>query len=154
MIRGAILLALCATASTATCTDFDFLAGNWKSVGKEDQATARTVRMHDGCLIEEKWHFEKNGKKLFDSLMLRSWDANAKRWMLAYADDNGRWQIYEGRHERGTWSFYRERLDNGKPIVVRITWTPNPKGYVQTIEKSEDRGVTWKQTERIHHEPL
>ncbi|MEO8029022.1 MAG: hypothetical protein ABI823_21255 [Bryobacteraceae bacterium] len=149
-----LALLLLAGSAWGACSEFDFLAGNWKSVGKQDQAIAHTVRMHDGCLIEEKWHFEQAGKKLFDSVMLRSWDSDAKRWMLAYADDNGRWQTYEGRFERGAWRFYRERLADGKPIVVRITWVPGGKGYVQTIEKSEDRGATWKQSEQIEHAPM
>jgi hypothetical protein len=149
-----LVLAVTAGIASAACTDFDFLAGNWKSVGKPDRKVARTTRMHDGCLLEEKWHFEQNGKKLFDSVMLRAWDADAKRWMLAYADDNGKWQIYEGRFEQNVWRFYRERLENGKPILVRITWTAGGSGYVQTIEKSADAGATWKQTDQSDHAPL
>ncbi len=134
--------------------EFDFMLGEWRGVekvataGKEGAITStskiQVKKVLNGCAIQEDWEFEDRGKRLFNATLLRSYNAETRKWLLSYVDDQLNHQFYEGHKESGQWRFLRERLVEGKPVLVRITWTSASHHKVeQTIERSEDNGKTW-----------
>lgn len=171
-MRASILvLAACGSAPIATpkpapvkCAAesraFDFLLGDFRSTERDATGKAMSTGViHNdailaGCAIRESWQIDLDGKRAFDAVLLRSFDPAAKRWWLSYVDDAGHHQLYEGREEAGAWRFHRERIaDDGSRVIVRITWTPATRGYVQTIERSTDGGTTWTTGATIDYQP-
>lgn len=134
---------------------FDFIVGEWRGVEKaatdgKDMAITSTSEIKvkkvlNGCVIQENWEFIADGKRLFSAILLRSYDAGSQKWLLSYVDDQLNHQLYEGRKESGRWRFFRERLVEGKPVLIRITWvSASSDKFEQIIERSEDNGKTWK----------
>ena len=131
---------------------FDFMVGEWRGVERtptDSKITStseiQVKKVLSGCVIQESWEFSAGGKRLFSAILLRSYDIGSRTWMLSYVDDGLNHQLYEGRKESGQWRFLRERFVEGKPVLVRITWTSlSSDKFEQLIERSEDKGTTWK----------
>lgn len=131
---------------------FNFLIGKWRGEERASEAKSSTVistseveitQILGGCALQESWQVQADGKKLFSAILLRAYDAKSHRWMLSYIDDGQNFQIYEGLKDKDGWSFYRERIANGKTVRIKITWKPYEKGFTQTVERSTDGGQTW-----------
>lgn len=132
---------------------FDFLIGKWKVTEKAITGTDTTYhgtsvytiyKSHDGTTIKDDWVYKDADTIMFKATMLRSYDATNKRWMLYYADNNYNSQVWEGRQENNEWWFYRERMRDGKKIVIKIKWVAIHKKLVQQyIYRSFDEGKTW-----------
>ena len=129
-----------------------FLIGRWEgrsySVAGRDTTPDATMSvesepLYGGCALEERWSAVQDGKSLFTARVLRAYDAPSGRWLVYYADDQLNSQFYQGQHNGGRWRFLRTRMDRGKPIQVRLTWSPAGDGYEQLIERSRDGGKTW-----------
>lgn len=141
---------------------FDFLVGRWDGTEKRvvegdtvivAEATVFAERAAGGCVLQERWEVRENGAKLFDAAVLRAWDAEAERWSLAYADNAGRFQLYEGEQGPHGWAFLRERPGpEGRPVHVRIVWQPSSEGVRQIIKRSED-GKSWQMSSVIDYVP-
>lgn len=131
----------------------DFLIGRWEGDERQIEGGKETIvstseiqveKIFGGCALRETWEVKEGGKKLFNAIVLRSYDAGSKKWLLSYVDDALNHQFYEGRNEMGKWRFFRERMVEGKPVLVRITWTQVTKDSIdQRIERSSDNGNTW-----------
>ena len=150
-------------AQAATCPDsiagaMKFLRGNWEgrsySIAGADTTfdalmSIESRPLYGGCVLEERWSATNGGKPLFNAKMLRAYDAGTRRWLVYYVDDGLNSQFYEGRLEGGLWRFVRTRMDQGKPIMVRLTWRPTSDGYEQSIERSRDGGKSWTTAGRV-----
>lgn len=132
---------------------FDFLLGKWEGVekriieGKEIAVSTSEIQIEKalgGCALRETWEVREGSRKLFSALLLRSYDVESRKWLLSYVDDNLNHQFYEGRNESGQWRFFRDGMAEGKPLLIRITWSQvvNDK-FDQIIERSSDSGKTW-----------
>lgn len=149
--------ALHAQTAAPTCNDslgksVAFLQGDWEGrsysiVGRDTTLDAlmkvNSRPLFGRCGLEESWQALKDGNVLFTAKVMRAYDASAKRWFVYYVDDQLNAQVYEGRQEAGQWRFFRNRLDQGVPIQIRLTWRPIRQGYEQLIERSRDSGATW-----------
>lgn len=131
---------------------FNFLIGKWRGEERasmaKDAASVSTSEVEikqilGGCVLQEMWEVSANGKKLFSAILHRAFDVKSGKWMLSYIDDAQNFQVYEGRKDKEIWRFYRERIADGKPVQIRITWTPAENGFTQTVERSTDGGQTW-----------
>jgi len=132
---------------------FDFMLGKWDGAerqmkdGKEAIVSTSEIQVYkvlNGCALQETWEVKEGGKKLFSAIVLRSYDAGSKKWLLSYVDDALNHQFYEGRDESSQWRFFRARLVEGKPVLIRITWkSVSMDRFDQTIERSGDNGSTW-----------
>ena len=146
-----------ATAPPTQCADsiakaMAFLAGKWEgqsySVAGRDTTPDATMLvesepLYGGCALEERWRAVQDDKTLFSARVLRAYDAPTARWLVYYVDDQLNSQFYQGRYEGGHWRFLRSRMDRGRPIQVRLTWSRAAQGYEQLIERSRDGGKTW-----------
>jgi hypothetical protein len=144
-------------AQGTTCSDtisrgMAFLQGHWEgrsySIAGSDTTLDALMSVHSqpvygGCVLEERWQAENKGLVLFRAKVLRAYDAQTRRWLVYYVDDQLNSQFYEGQLQDGSWRFIRTRLDNGKPIMVRLTWSRTTGGYDQLIERSRDSGASW-----------
>jgi hypothetical protein len=130
---------------------FDYMVGYWSTSESPTPAagtttgTSRTERILNGCAIWEHRYVEQNGKELFDAHVVWGYDVTTKRMLLYYVDDAAHTQLYEGKQENGAWAFYRERPDqDGKTILIRVTYAKQERGFTQTVERSKDHGATWE----------
>jgi len=143
-------------AETPACTagdvnSFSYMAGDWTTSDSPVPAagavtgSSRTEVILDGCALWEHRRMEQNGKELFDAHVVLGYDVTTKRTLLFYVDNRAHMQLYEGRQENGRTSFYRERPDpDGTMVLVRVSYSPQGKGFTQTVERSRDKGATWQ----------
>jgi|CXWL01.1.fsa_nt_gi predicted HNH restriction endonuclease len=132
---------------------FDFLLGKWKVTEKRISGSDTTYhgtsvytiyKSHDGTTIKDDWVYKNADTVVYKSSILRNYDAANKRWMLYYSDNAYRSQIWEGRFENNEWWFYRERMQDGKRIIIKIKWVSvNSKMARQSIYRSFDEGKSW-----------
>jgi len=133
---------------------FNFMIGDWQGIeralvnGKMTDVSTSDVQIKpilNNCAIQENWNVKVNLKIVFTAILLRSFDESGKKWLLTYVDDGLNHQFYEGRNESNQWRFFRERIVDGKPVLIRITWSPVSKdSFVQSVERSQDGGQTWE----------
>ena len=94
----------------------------------------------DGCAIEETWTgtFGGNGKSL------TSYDVATKRWLQHYVSSTGTFNDYAGKAEGKSIVMIAPGSAAGKPIQIRMSFTPLADGRVrQFMETSSDGGATW-----------
>jgi hypothetical protein len=129
-----------------------FLQGEWQgrsySIAGRDTVldglmSVKSRPLLGRCALEEEWSARKDGRTLFTAKVIRAYDGPTQRWSVYYVDDQLNSQMYEGRMDGSQWRFFRTRLDQGKPVQVRLTWRPIRNGYEQLIERSRDGGTTW-----------
>lgn len=139
--------------NTSPQNAFDFLIGKWKVTEKRISSTDTTYhgtslysiyKSHDGTTLKDDWVYKDGDTVVYKSSMLRNYDASNKRWMLYYSDNAYRSQIWEGRFENNKWWFYRERIQDGKRVIIKINWVSvNRKLAKQYIYRSFDEGKSW-----------
>ena len=132
---------------------FDFLLGKWKVTEKRINGTDTTYhgtsvyiiyKSQDRTTIKDDWVYKDADTVVYKSSMLRNYDESNKRWMLYYSDNAYRSQIWEGRFENNEWWFYRERMQDGKRVIIKINWfLVNRKLAQQYIYRSFDEGKSW-----------
>jgi len=141
----------------APCTgpeyhQMDFIIGRWAGVESDIKGndTTRTVTGSitteatlNGCALQGRWEYDSKGKTLFHATVISGYDTEKKQWRLAYADDVGNYQIYDGQLSGDSMAFVRARTVDGKPALARVTSFKTANGYRQTIERSMDAGATW-----------
>lgn len=143
-----------APCRSAELNVFDFMLGKWQGVERRTVGGEPTIvgtaeievqEILNGCALQENWQVYVEGGLLFSSVLLRSYEAASKKWYLDYIDTGLRHQVWEGRKDGDQWRFYRERREDGKPLLVRITWSSLlPDEFQQVIERSSDNGKTWE----------
>jgi hypothetical protein len=138
---------------------FRFLIGTWRGVVYDltptDSAISATARvsatpLFDGCALEERWHFEKDGVTEVDAFVLRAIDLGSLRWSYDIATSHAEHVTYRGEQDGRDWRFTLEAASDGKRVRVRITWVPTATGYSEQIARSWDQGKSWRQTRHIN----
>ncbi|HEX3699726.1 MAG TPA: hypothetical protein VHV27_03540 [Phenylobacterium sp.] len=156
LFLAALLLApslACAQPAPATpappCADpehgqFDFWVGSWvvRPTGA-DKVVAHSLieKLYGGCAIRENWMpaVSPGGGSL------SSYVPGQRTWKQAWVDSSGARAEFSGGWNgkamvlTGPWP-----LPDGRPQLVRMTYTPGPDGSVrQAGEASLDGGRTW-----------
>jgi hypothetical protein len=149
--RGAIRL----PPPAAETTQFDFLVGDWQYVAKTTasgippvfRGTWHVWRLDGGRGIADEYRaLGDSGTVAYYGLTVRTWDAEAGRWNIAYIDRgmNGQWgrlQTGEGRFKNGEMHL----LQRVGQRVLRIRYhNIRPDSFNWVADRSTDGGATWQ----------
>jgi hypothetical protein len=152
-----------ASAARDGSHDFDFIYGRWRMpnrrlkkrlAGSHDWATfitcdvGRPLPGGIGDIDYWKTDYWKN----FVGVTVRTYDPKSGLWRLYWVDNTFSGGVIQppvvGKFHGNTGVFEGPDTYDGKPIVVRFTWTINPKGsrVVATWSQafSADGGKTWE----------
>ncbi|HEV2333604.1 MAG TPA: hypothetical protein VGV16_10635 [Gammaproteobacteria bacterium] len=143
--------------------DFDFLYGKWMMPNhrlKKRLAGSNEWEdfvSYDECHplpggIGNEDHFKTDHWKNFMGITVRTYDKATGLWRLYWVDNYFSGGVIEapvvGKFEGNVGVFEAPDTFDGKPIIVRFTWTVNPKGSkaVANWEQafSADGGKTWE----------
>jgi hypothetical protein len=143
----------------STAQDFDFWMGTWKAhnrrlkrrlAGSEDweefEALSIARPLFGGQANEDEFHTDHDGG--FVGMSFRFFDSETKQWSIYWADSR-RLGLLDppvvGAFDGDVGVFEGEDIFNGRPILVRFTWsrvtTPSPR-WEQAF--SDDGGRTWE----------
>lgn len=142
-----------------SATDFDFFMGSWtvrnrflrerlrgSTEWEEFAATSVARPLADVLGNEDEFRTDFQGG--FVGMSFRFFDPQAKRWSIYWADSRRPGVLDPpvfGSFANGTGVFEGTDVLDGKPIVVRFTWTevdtPTPR-WDQAF--SADAGDTWE----------
>jgi hypothetical protein len=148
-------------AAVSGLHDFDFLLGNWTAHHR--RLKARLVKSTEWVEFEgtlstrplmEGWG--NSGDNLFvmpsgarRGVSLRAYDPKAGQWLVWWLDGSDPLgevgPPIKGRFENGVGRFYSQTTQDGKPVLVRVTWTspaPGSPRWEQAL--SADGGKTWE----------
>lgn len=145
------------TQPKSACTEnevhsLDFLIGDWVSAtadltpetGSHGSGLNHFEPALGGCAIVQHRYEEKDGKKLFDSMVIWAYDAALNRLREFVISDDLNAQVYDGIWENGAWTFYRDRIGTADQMwLLRVRYIQTPRGFTQTAELTKDRGKTW-----------
>lgn len=131
---------------SATARQFDFWVGDWDVKTQQGQVagTNDVLLLENGCLIQENWTGSMGGTgKSFNF-----YDNAAKKWRQIWVDNGGNSTLFTGEVVNGEMVYLADRVGkDGKPVLVRLTFTPLSKDKVrQHGENSSDGGKTWLTT--------
>ena len=151
------------TAARDGSHDFDFLYGKWKmpnhrllkrlagSHDWEDFMSYDECRTLPGGIGNEDFYKTEHWKG-FMGMTVRTYDKKTGLWRLYWVDNYFSDGVIEkpvvGKFEGNVGTFEGPDTFNGKPIIVRFTWTVHPKGdkvaadWAQAF--STDGGKTWE----------
>lgn len=125
---------------------FDFWVGEWNVT---DQATGRHAgishieKLYGGCVLRENWSSEG-----FRGGSLNSWWKGDRKWHQTWMDQAGAFRHFIGSLVGRQMILVAEQpnpKDAAKPILVRLSFTPNRDGSVrQYSDLSADGGKSWK----------
>lgn len=122
---------------------FDFWLGEWEvfSPDGKKQGENRIEPVAGGWGLLEDW----TGAGGYTGKSLNTWFPAKKRWQQFWVGQGGALELAGGLNERGEMVLTgRSAGADGKEILERITWTPNPDGTVrQHWQQSADGGATW-----------
>ena len=151
------------TATRDGSHDFDFLYGKWKM--PNHRLVKRLAGSHDwedfmsydecnplpGGLGNEDF-FKTDHWKGFVGMTTRTYDPKTGLWRLYWVDNTFSGGVIEapvvGKFEGNVGVFEAPDTFDGRPIIVRFTWTVHPKGdkvvadWAQAF--SADGGKTWE----------
>ena len=147
-----------AASAEATCADpryreFDFLIGDWEAFGANGKLTGRDriAAIYDGCALEEHWQGPAN-PPAFRGGSISNYDQREQRWHQVWVDNQGVTARLSGGLVAGRMVLSGQAGTGPKDRQVRLTWEPIEGGEVrQSIEHSDDRGVTWKTVVTFHY---
>ena len=143
----------------STARDFNFLFGSWNirnlrlcerlsgsTDWEEFEATSVARPLLDGLGNEDEFRTDHDGG--FIGMSFRFFDPVQKRWSIYWADSRRSGVLDPpvfGTFSGDTGVFEGEDLFDGRPILVRFTWsgitTPTPR-WEQAF--SDDAGETWE----------
>jgi hypothetical protein len=140
-------------------SDFDFWMGRWKVHNRrlrerladsdewdEFEATAVARPILGGTGNEDEFRTDWNGG--FVGMSFRFFDSVAGRWWIYWADSRRSGELdppVSGTFSGDTGVFEGEDVFNGRPILVRYTWsgvTTSTPRWAQAF--SDDGGQTWE----------
>ncbi|MFI4967377.1 MAG: hypothetical protein ACHQAU_01520 [Gammaproteobacteria bacterium] len=152
-----------ATATRDGSHDFDFLYGKWKM--PNHRLLKRLAGSHDwedfmsydecgplpGGLGNQDF-FKTDHWKDFLGMTTRTYDRKTGLWRLYWVDNYFSGGVIEapvvGKFEGNVGVFEAPDTFDGKPIIVRFTWTVHPKGSVVAADWAQafsaDGGKTWE----------
>lgn len=123
---------------------FDFWLGKWE-VRLADGSPAgvnEITKEQGGCILREQWKSAKGG---VTGTSLNFYNSSIDQWEQIWVDSSGNVLKLKGGPEGNQMRLASEPFKNaeGKLVVNRITWTPNPDGSVrQHWEVLEDGKVS------------
>jgi hypothetical protein len=151
------------TATRDGSHDFDFLYGKWKMPNHrllkrlanshewEDFMSYDECRPLPGGIGDEDF-FKTDHWKDFVGMTTRTYDPKTGLWRIYWVDNRFSGGVIEppvvGKFVGNVGIFEGPDTFNGKPIIVRFTWTVHPKGdniaadWAQAF--SADGGKTWE----------
>jgi hypothetical protein len=122
---------------------FDFWIGEWEvTAGGKAAGTNHIVPILGGRALRETWR----GAGGYNGTSTNIYDATTKSWKQFWVDNSGLVLLLEGGVVDGKMVLEGGRIGgDGRPVVDRITWTPNEDGTVRQLwETSQDEGETWE----------
>lgn len=136
------------TRASTEARGFDFWPGRWVELvdGRPDTSgTTFTVRRSvRPDAFEEEWTLVYEGAA-HRSVALRAWDRARARWRLAWLDDEGRFQVWDGRRFGDVWYFVRPFEIDGDRFLSRQAWIPEGDDeLIRAMDRSFDGGRTWE----------
>gem|GEM_PF-189213 len=132
------------TCDLAEHRQFDFWIGEWAVTNADGSAAGVNVieKVLGGCALHESWTSATGG---FSGNSYNIYSRAKGKWHQTWVDTTGNLLEIEGGIVDGKMVLEGPgRAPDGKPIVNRITWTPNADGSVrQHWQVSSDGGATW-----------
>ncbi len=121
---------------------FDFWVGEWEVFDPTGQKVGENVieRRYDGCVLQENWTSASSNGSSFNFF-----NPQKKLWEQFWVYQNGTTlQLEGGLHDGSMVMKGNTNGRDGKPVLNRITWTPNEDGSVrQHWEFSKDEGKSF-----------
>lgn len=142
--------------------DFDFLVGSWKIHLRrlvKPLTGSRQWLEFDGRVVCRKIWDGRGELEQFDvdspeehivihGLTVRLYDPQTRQWHIYWSNaERGiiEWPPVEGHFTNGRGDFYDEETFEGKPIIVRYTWTRTDTSSPHFEQSySADWGKTWE----------
>jgi hypothetical protein len=153
-------------ASTSSVHDFDFWFGTWRAKNRrlrerlagcdewdEFEATSVARPILDGFGNVDEFRTDYAGG--FVGMSLRIFDPETRLWAIYWADSRRPCFLEPpvvGSFSDGVGVFECDEEFNGRPIVVRYTWsgiTGKAANWAQSF--SEDGGETWETNWTVEH---
>jgi hypothetical protein len=124
---------------------FDFWIGRWEVVDAKTGAPAgRSLveSLYGGCVLRENW-----SEPGWQGGSLNIYSQRDHAWRQTWMDQSGALRDFNGGLKNGRMVLVAHALSAaGRPLLVRMTFTPNPDGTVrQYSDSSVDDGATWKE---------
>ena len=127
---------------------FDFWVGDWVAYDlQKKKALAgynEIVLLQDSCVLQENW---RSGNAAYTGTSYNWYERQNDQWHQVWIDNQGGSLQLSGAFKDGKMMLSSAPMtaDNGKVLINRITWTPNPDGSVrQHWELSRDGGASWQ----------
>ena len=97
--------------------------------------------LYGGCVLRENW-----SEPGWQGGSLNIYSSQDRQWRQTWMDQSGALRDFNGGLQDGKMVLVAHaRSASGQPILVRMTFTPNPDGSVrQYSDASADDGATWK----------
>jgi hypothetical protein len=134
-------------APPAEARQFDFWVGEWEVFDPEGRKVGEnSIRLaHGGWVLIERW---RGAGGLTGSSLSAFHAATPQHWTQYWADSSGGELFMKGRLVSGSMVLEERSTDaQGRPVVQRTTWTPNPGGTLrQHWQTSHDGGASWQTT--------
>lgn len=147
---GLCLLVLLATMGAQTppapppeARQFDFWLGDWDVFNPEGLKVGenRIELLASGWALQETW----SGADGNSGRSLNTWIPRKKQWQQFWVGVGGALELAGGLNPKGEMVLEgRGAGREGKELINRIAWTPNPDDTVrQHWQRSVDSGITW-----------
>jgi hypothetical protein len=146
-----VVLQSVATAPAAACTtpeyrQFDFWIGDWDVTDLktgQHAGSSRIEQLYGSCALRENW-----SEAGFAGGSLNIYSRADGQWHQTWVDQNGALREFVGGFEHGQMILVAHSVSPtqpSRPILVRMTFTPNSDGSVrQYSDYSDDDGHAWK----------
>jgi len=123
--------------------DFDFWIGEWEVTANDKVAGHNTItRILGGCVLLEEY---SNAAGTYSGKSFNYYDDADGKWHQVWVDTSGLRLHLSGGFADARMVMSGERIQNGAPILDRITWHNNDDGTVRQVwDQSTDDGATWK----------
>lgn len=130
-------------APPAEARQFDFWVGEWEVLSPDGKKAGENVieKMAGGWGLLENW----TGAGGYTGKSLNAWMPHKKQWQQFWIGVGGALELSGGLNGKGEMVLAGRTIGrDGREMVNRITWTPNPDGTVrQHWQSSVDGGTTW-----------
>ena len=150
LLATAILVMAGTTVQAAAhgCPDarshqFDFWIGSWDVINVDGTLAGhnRIQPILDGCVLQETWA----GFSDSAGTSLNFFDTTRGKWREFWVWREGTTLELEGGLINGAMVLEGDRVEDGKVVLNRITWTHRPDGTVNQLwENSTDNSKSWK----------
>ena len=129
--------------ANAESRQFDFWVGRWKvfdAKSGERAGSSLIEKLYGGCALRENW-----SEPGFSGGSLNIYAKSDGRWHQTWVDEAGALREFVGGVEDGKMVLLAKgRTPDGRPVEIRMIFTPNPDGTVrQFSDYSLDGGGAW-----------